>query len=204
MPIFFICMLIFVAWLWYERTKHSRLQAKRSQEFWDREEKANHTRNKDISGLPYLHINMEEIPGENHSSHTISDAWEELNQLSKQPMLDLSEYSNTDLKLAFGVGNFKLLSDYDDNYNNFLVGLSILARRFSDISEDETAIICYQLVLKYGSRKITDYTALANLFIKADQPEELSALITNISQDETLERKEAILRKLREILAAYQ
>ena len=204
MPIFFICTLIFVAWLWYERNKHNRLQEKQTDAFWQREEEANHTRNKDISNLPYLHMEMDEIPGKDNSDSEIATLWNELDELAKQPMLNLSSYTNTDLKLAYGVGNFARLSGYDDNYNKFLVKQSILARRFSDIQENETAISCYRLALSYGSKKLKDYTSLGELYIKTDQPEKLSALITELSKDETIPRKEAILRNLKEILATYQ
>ena len=63
---------------------------------------------------------------------------------------------------------------------------------------------CYRLALSYGSKKLKDYTSLGELYIKTDQPEKLSALITELSKDETIPRKEAILRNLKEILATYQ
>lgn len=204
MPTFFICMLIFTGWLWYERNKHSRLAAKQTEAFWNREEEANHTRNKDITGLPYLHFQIDDIPGENSENPEISSLWNELKELSDKPMLDLSAYSNTDLKLAYGVGNFTMLSGYDDNYNNFLMKLSILARTYSEISEYEAAISCYRFALENGSKKLRDYTGLGEVYLKCDQPEQLSALITEVSQSKTIERKEIILRQLKDLLTAYQ
>ena len=51
-----------------------------------------------------------------------------IRKIIKSPMLDLSEYSNTDLKLAYGVGNFKVLCEYDENFNHFLLALTNLAQ----------------------------------------------------------------------------
>lgn len=204
MPIFFICMLIFVAWLWYERNKHSRIVTRKTKEFWEREEEANHTRNKDISNLPYLHMNMEKIPGREHPHIPIATLWNQLNDMSHEPMLDLADYSNTDLKLHYGVGNFKVLTSYDDNYNNFLVQLSILGRTFSEIGDTNSAIACYEQVLADGSRKIQDFHALAKLYLGADRPEAVNELISQVSNDSSLERKDGILMKLRETLATYQ
>ena len=51
-PSFFVCFLIFIAWMHYKKRKATKQQEKESSLFWEREEEANHTRNKDISHLP--------------------------------------------------------------------------------------------------------------------------------------------------------
>ena len=47
-PSFFVCFLIFIAWTHYKKRKATKQQEKESSLFWEREEEANHTRNKDI------------------------------------------------------------------------------------------------------------------------------------------------------------
>lgn len=39
-------------------------------------------------------------------------------------MMDFSDYTNTDLKLAYGVGNFKTISEYDETFHEFLIALA--------------------------------------------------------------------------------
>ena len=42
-PSFFVCFLIFIAWMHYKKRKATKQQEKESSLFWEREEEANHT-----------------------------------------------------------------------------------------------------------------------------------------------------------------
>ena len=118
-------------------------------------------------------------------------------------MIDLSEYSNTDLKLAYGVGNFKTLSDYDENFSNFLLILTNLARTCAQAGLDADARDCYETALRYGSRKLTDFEELAQVYLKLDQPELVGQLIASVSEGD-YPRKDTIIGRLRDVLATYQ
>ena len=120
-PSIFICFLIFCAWIYYERHKSTREYERRSREFWDREDEANHTKNKDISGLPLIAPDVERIPMPETDDENICYYQEKVKISLAKPMMDLSAYTNTDLKLAYGTGNFKTLSEYDENFNVFLM-----------------------------------------------------------------------------------
>ena len=61
-PVYLICFLIFIVWLFYEQRKSQKQDQKNSDEFWAREAEANRTRKKDISQLPLLHVQESEIP----------------------------------------------------------------------------------------------------------------------------------------------
>ena len=112
-PSLFVCFLIFILWLHYEKRKSSREEKKLSDEFWQREEAANCARNKDISKLPVFEPDMKQVPMPESGDENICYYQNRVLEQSRLPMMDLSEYSNTDLKLAYGVGNFKTKStDY--------------------------------------------------------------------------------------------
>ena len=118
--VYLVCFCIFCAWLFYEQRKSSRMQKKASEDFWAREELANSTRKKDISGLPLVQIEEGEIPFLETPDESITNYIGQIQKIIKEPMLDLSDYSNTDLKLAYGVGNFKTLSEYDEKHNHYI------------------------------------------------------------------------------------
>lgn len=118
-PSFFVCFLIFIAWMHYKKRKATKQQEKESSLFWEREEEANHTRNKDISHLPLFTPDITRIPWEGAQNDTILHYLDALRHLIESPMMDLSEYTNTDLKIAYGIGNFQTLSTYDETYQNF-------------------------------------------------------------------------------------
>ncbi|MCH5266366.1 MAG: hypothetical protein J1F02_10735 [Lachnospiraceae bacterium] len=200
--VFIFCTLVFVAWLAYEQRKAQKASKKVSLEFWAREEEANNTRNKDISHIMLLSVKESEIPTAATTEESILYYIERLKQNIQMPMADLSEYSNTDLKLAYGVGNFKVLSEYDENFNTFLINLSNLARAYTRSEFFPEARDTYLLALHYGSLKVSDYTELAECYLKLDQPENISRLITEVDNG-SHPRKEAILESLRGVLASY-
>lgn len=201
--VFLICFFIFCAWLHYEQRKRQKLQKKASDEFWAREEEANRTRNKDISHLKKLQISPEEIPQIETSDADIRYYIEQILQIIKEPMMDLSEFSNTDLKLAYGVGNFKELSEYEEKYNNFLILLSGLARCYESSGHPAEAIATYELALSYGSQKKKDYECLAQLYLAMDQPEKIMQLTAKL-QESGHPHRESIIQSLKKILSTYQ
>ncbi len=201
--VYLICFFIFCAWLFYEQRKRQRLQNKATQEFWAREEEANSTRKKDISHLPLLQPTEEEIPLSDAPCESVLYYIDKIRQNIQMPMIDLSEYSNTDLKLAYGVGNFKTLSDYDENFNTFLTNLTNLARAYTENKEYSLAEATYELALRYGSRKVSDYTDLAQVYLHMDKPDLVNRLICRVEESEH-PRKETIIRSLRQVLSSYQ
>jgi hypothetical protein len=201
--VFMICFCIFSAWLFYEQRKSQKSDEQASRDFWEREERANNTRNKDISTLPLLHVEETELPASKTDNEDIDYYVKRLHDNIKQPMMDLSSYSNTDLKLAYGVGNFKTLSEYDENYNTFLLDLTNLARAYFRAECYKEAIQTLRLAISYGSRKTTDYTWLAKSYLALDEPEQVSALITEISHSEH-PRKSSVIHELQNILKSYR
>ncbi|MCH5252950.1 MAG: hypothetical protein J1F22_08255 [Lachnospiraceae bacterium] len=198
-----ICTLIFIAWLLYEQRKAQRADQIASEEFWVREEEANQARNKDISHLPRITVRESEIPTADTSDEAINYYIGQIKQIIKEPLMDLSEYSNTDLKLAYGVGNFKTLSDYDENFNSFLMNLSNLARSYQAAGFHEKARDTYLLALQYGSFKLSDFSELAKVYLSMDQPENITGLISELEAG-THPRKDTVIQGLCDILASYQ
>lgn len=117
-------------------------------------------------------------------------------------MLDLSEYSNTDLKLAYGVGNFKVLCEYDENFNHFLLALTNLhvpapkpvfirrrSRRF-----------CLPSTTAHKNDRLHQSCRRISAFGRTGK---ISALIRNV-KDGPLPHKEALIQALEQKLMAYR
>lgn len=202
-PIYFICFLIFIAWLFYEQNKNQKKEKKISDDFWAREAEANRTRKKDISDLPLLHVQESEIPIANTENESVLYYIDHIRDLIKSPLIDLSEFSNTDLKLAYGVGNFKLLSEYDENFNNFLQLLTNLAHSYAENGFLPEARDTYRLAFHYGSRKVSDYTGLAYVYLQMDQPELVNDLIQELEAG-SHPHKSSIIQAIQEVLMSYQ
>lgn len=197
------CTLIFCVWFWYERNKVARKVNQNTTEFWKREEQANRTRKKDISNLPYVHVSPTQIPNVENASESIIESRNQVLELLDNTMLDLSDYTNTDLKISFGVANFTNLSAYDNNYTNLLTALSTFARHLTEEKYFDAAKSVYQLSIEIGSKKSTDYCELAETYLALDEPGQLSSLIDSVSKNNDLPRQKLILQKLREKLVSY-
>ena len=130
------CLLIFLL-----NKRHSKMEKSMKEAFWKREEEANHTRRKSLDNLPYITIPLEELPLACHitgdaaafqntddaiafrntddatANEIISEECKEvLRSLSTQKIVNLTGYTNTDLKLSYGTANITCLTEYDQNY----------------------------------------------------------------------------------------
>lgn len=205
-PVIAVCFCIFVLWTHYEMKKSGKKTREIEEAFWAREYEANHAPKKDFSDLPLLSFDESVIPLAPDGTFTESDdvtAYiKSLRSLLREPMIDLSEYSNTDLKLAYGVGNFKTLTDYDENYNNFLLMMTNLARGYERREMHELAIATYRSALDCGSIKLHDYTGLAEIYLTIDEPAKINELIEEVEKGDN-PRKDGVTDALRRVLAKY-
>lgn len=198
-PSIFICFLIFCAWIHYERRKSTREYERRSREFWDREDEANHTKNKDISDLPLIAPDAERIPMPETDDENICYYQEKVKNSLTKPMMDLSAYTNTDLKLAYGTGNFKTLSEYDENFNVFLMNLSNLGKAYRTAGMLSESAGAYEQCLAAGSDKSTDYKSLAYAYAMTGNRGKLEELIASVGRSD-LPKGAALAEALRAIL----
>ena len=133
MPVILGCTIIFVFLLRYEIRKNSK-NKNTVEEFLHKEFEANTTRKKDISGLPYLTADASRLPKAScpDPEGEIGAVLGQLQAMDGMQLLNLSDTSNTDLKLAYGAANFPTLSECDARYTAFTrdcTGLGLCCRK---------------------------------------------------------------------------
>ena len=193
LPYFIIILIVIQLYL----KKSTRSGSERSKKYWEREQKANSTRKQDISSLNYIkwddalpaidnNLTLADIL--NNSPEALK-AYNNIQTLKTEPMLNLSEYSNTDLKLKYGVANLDTLTQYEDNYTSFIKSLSELGHiliEHKDIS-DATAFLEY--AVKIGSDIRLTYADLYALYSetgnasKIRQLRQYASLIKSVNKD---------------------
>lgn len=149
-------VLIWVGVFYVKRQNVNYQEQIESRTFWEREREANQTRKKDLSGLDYVHLELEKLPVDASSLHAgeLSDLQiseleryeSRIRRLASEKIVNLSGYSNTDLKLKYGAPNLPDLITYDQNYLTLLQTLSGWGRCLADYSLEPEAI----QVLEYG------------------------------------------------------
>lgn len=193
-PIF--CFLFSFA-LRYTRRKDEDVD----REFWDREQRANFTRKKPLDDLEYITIPEDLLTMKPAvMTEELQICLNDLNDLSSSKIVNLTGYTNTDLKLKYGTANITILSDYDFHYTNLVTLLQKLAEMLHDNLEDELAIKVLEFAVSTGTDVSKSYYLLAELYQQLNTPEKIEYLITQAQNINSL-LKDTIVENLQ---AAYR
>lgn len=195
---FLSSLIVFCIVIALTNRRHKKLIEKYEKDFWDRETRANNTRKKSLADLAYISIPDYLIP-ENFMPEDAeaSDLFETLRYLSNQKIVNLTGYTNTDLKLKYGTANITRLSEYDQNY-------TLLARtlqRLAEILYKNGRIKEARTMLEFAVSTDTDvshsYYLLADIYDAEDEYDKKAALIEKAgSLHSTM--KNVIVRTLQE------
>ncbi len=192
-PVASILILIVILWLHYEMKKNSKASKDSLDLFWKTEQDANLTRRQDISTLKFLSITLESLPMGDVEDDTLNSYRDTIRKYAERKMINLSNQTNTELKLKYGVANFNLLSEYDNNYTAFVSMLNKWAKRLYDHGYEKEA----QAVLEFSIFScLTDvthsYLLLTELYHKQGQPQKTETLIDLISQTKIKDKDKLI------------
>lgn len=166
-PIFLILFIIFIAVITSAIKKSNSAQDAIIERFWERERAANSTMRKDTANLRYITIPDEFFPLNN----------DKINDLKGVTLVNLTGTSNTDIKLEYGVPNFKMLSEYDNNFTEFVSQLPDYHNRLIDAGYDDTALKLLEFAVDEGADSKAIYQLLANSYIKMSKAGRISELI---------------------------
>lgn len=121
-PICLILFILFIAVITFAIKRADSAQAKVTEEFWEKERKANSPLRGDTTDLCYITIPEKVFP--------------------------LNNDKINDLKLKYGILNFKKLSEYDDNFTKFV---SILESLQADAASAGNYSHLLMYLLRYSS-----------------------------------------------------
>ena len=121
-PICLILFILFIAVITFAIKRADSAQAKVTEEFWEKERKANSTLRGDTTDLCYITIPENFFP--------------------------LNNDKINDLKLKYGILNFKKLSEYDDNFTKFV---SMLESLQADAASSGNYSHLLMYLLRYSS-----------------------------------------------------
>lgn len=194
-----ILILVFI--IAYYRRKGTNLQKAAEDQFWDREHEANLVRRKDLSGLPYISIPLENFPIGISSDEEILAFEKQLQALTEKKIVNFKNQSNTDLKLKYGPANLTALSEYDENFAKLASLLVSYASRLMLLGYENEAIPVLEFGVDCGSDVSTNYTKLAGIYQRSGDTEHLKELVEKASQLDSI-MKQPILDKLNQMMEA--
>lgn len=201
---FFASFIVLCLLLMYEIHKRREKEAKKYQEFWDEEAKANSTRRQSLDNLEYITIPFETLPinilpADEQAAEQISEYISTLHTLAEAPIVNFTGLTNTELKLKYGAPNIDLLSSYDQAYTLLARTLNDWARALyaNDYKDEAMAILEFAISTKTDVSE--SYYLLANIYKEKNTTEKIKELISVASEINSLMSK-SIVNKLEEYL----
>lgn len=148
--------IVFCLLLSFYIKKNDATQQQVQDEFWEKERRSNAVRKKDITKLDYISIPLDKIPVKLESSTEKT-----IFALAEKPMLNFVGISNTDLKLEYGTANLELLTEYENNFLEFVALLPDYATELIEAGETESArmLLEFAVSVNADSRKIDNLLA---------------------------------------------
>lgn len=192
-------LIIPIIWLTYELKKHDKIEKNALNDFWQREEQANHVRRKPLDNLNYVKIPFDIIPKSLLSDNEeVRDCLELLNRLSEKKIVNFTGYSNTDLKLEYGAANLTELSQYDENYTLYARTIQKLANLYYRNGYESNARILLEKAIESGTDISASYLLLAKIYQKQKETAKLNALLQFAKSLPFVSSKKSLIHSLEE------
>ena len=171
---------------------------KRTDEFWEKERRANFVRKKSLEDLEYISIPFDSFPMDIAADdEVIASCHRDLESLRDEKIVNFTGFSNTDLKLEYGTANITPLSQYDQNYTLFVRALQTWGNRLYELGYHDEALT----VLEYDIATRTDisstYYLAASIYHEKGQDEKIKHLLF-VADTLQSAMKNAIVRTLKE------
>lgn len=165
--------------------------------FWEREREANQTRRKSLDNLDYIQIPMDRLPTHLMTDDaTVADCLDILNSLTTLKIVNLTGYTNTDLKMEYGAANISTLSECDQNYTLLVCTLQKWADVLWNAEHKKEAVSVMEFALETHTDVSATYYKLAEYYHSQGEDSRITELI---DAAETLHSasKNAIVRTLK-------
>lgn len=195
MPVILICVLMLVLWIRHHvnTSKNTILESREA--FWKRESQANHTRNQSLESIEFLTVPIDQLPIVDTTVPELNTLQSDLIHLSTEKIANLSSYTNTELKLAYGTGNFSYLAQCDTNYTILLRTISRLADYHIHNGNKEAATKYLEYAVDCCSQNAKTYVSLVLLYVAQNNTPKIEELKSKIlSSDYT--NKHTLIRKI--------
>ena len=205
---FLASVLIFILILHHNLTKGKKVQQQKEKDYWDREFSANYVRKNTLDDLTYISFSAEPFYPLNLLGADTCPEFLETNPevkgilsrflfLEKQNIVNLTKYTNTDLKFKYGVANLNILTEYDTNYNELITLLHNYGSIYMKEGYETQALSIFEYAISIETDISGTYMICAKIYQKNNQWDKIQWLKKE-SEKISTSRKDSIVRKLQE------
>jgi tetratricopeptide (TPR) repeat protein len=167
--------------------------------FWEKERDANFVRKKDISNLPYITIPLDTLPFHDTDNSNITMYQDTIKKLAEKKILNLSNQTNTELKLQYGAANLPFLMDCDTRYTELIKTLQLWGKTLFDSNNPQDAKIVLEFAIACKTDIAASYSLLGDIYALTNNTEQIKSLLESAKEINS-PRKNNIISHLENIL----
>lgn len=174
-----------------------------SANFWSREAEANAARRKPLDGLDYVRIPLEDFPLDLLNDNSdVAECVGIIKSLASLKVVNLTGFSNTDLKLEYGAANITVLSEYDQNYTLLARTLQRWADALAEAGYMDEAAKLMEFAVSTKTDVSRTYFLLADYYASRKEFARIDSLI-QVAGELNSANREVILRRLQEMAMPF-
>lgn len=194
---FLVALIIFIILL-NLKTRKPKNYSDNEESFWETEAKANSTRKKDLSNLHYITIPEKSLPFIETNDEIIILCHKNIRNLMPKKIVNLTGYTNTELKLQYGAANLPALTEYDSNFTELCQILNKWGTRLLELNFTNEARTVFEYAVSIMSDISSTYKLLGSIYMENKNPGKIDDLINTAQQLNSLS-KPIITRHLNEL-----
>lgn len=175
--VFLASLIVFIIFLSVRIKRQTRIQQKNEKSFWERERLANSVRKKPLDNLDYIQIPLETFPTHiMQEDEAVLECIGLIESLTAQKIVNLTGFSNTDLKLEYGTSNITVLTEYDQNYTLLVRTLQKWADILSAAGYTAEAATLMEFAVSTRTDVSRTYYQLADYYVSRRESEKIQWL----------------------------
>ena len=144
--------------------------------FWDNEAAANRVAAVDLSTLSYINVPISRFPFNKWEDDEIQMMESQIEELSKQRILNLTGKTNTELKLLYGTANLDALTEIGENFNTLIVLLVDYAKALMQKDDYEEAAKILEYGASIGSDVSSNYMLLGDCYVALHRVSQIAVI----------------------------
>ena len=179
---FFASFIAFCLILSLNLKRQKKSAQKKEKDFWEREHQANSVRKKSLDNLNYIRVPLETFPTHlMREDETVMECIGIMESLTSQKIVNLTGYSNTDLKLEYGTANITVLTEYDQNYTLFVRTLQKWADTLITGGYTKEASVLLEYAVSTNTDISRTYYQLADYYASQGESSKIRGLVETAS-----------------------
>lgn len=190
----FAFFLIIVGSINLIANRSSRKDKETNSAFFEKEGKANTTPKQDLSNLPYIDLSSANLPFHVSSDEQSRESEAQILSLLDQKIVNLSAYTNTELKLTYGVANLATLTGYDENYTTLCINLLKWGQALLEEGYKKEAVAVLEYGIQIGSDITGNYITLAYIYRDMGVSYKIEQLLNSAKKLNTPSKDNIILK----------